>query len=303
MAPTVSVIIPAYNREGTVLRAINSVLGQTFRDLEVIVVDDGSTDRTVEVVNQDQDGRIRLLRHIRNMGAAEARNTGMKAAAGRYIAWLDSDDEWMPDKLQVQLDAFVHAAPDQKACYTSFERIDERFGSQTIVPKLPDHKQLFLACDVGPGSTILFERSVLEKIGTIDTTFMRYEDWDWLIRYSAEYRLLPVEQPLVRVHYTSERPSKIIEASAARFVSKYSDELKRYGTFGKIVISRRWMEVARYYAQDHDLGKVAQYTVKGLSVFPFQPPEIWSWLINAWFGIKIGNLPSKIKAMFTRSSD
>jgi glycosyltransferase involved in cell wall biosynthesis len=297
MPPSISVIIPAYNRSGTIARAVHSVLVQTFRDLEVLVVDDGSTDATCEVVQQIGDVRIRLIRHDRNQGAAQARNTGMKAAAGKYIALLDSDDEWLGDKLQIQLEAFTRAAPDQKACLTAFERVDRRFGSVIQISKSLDRKKLFLACDVAP-STLLFERSVLDKIGYMDTTFIRYEDWDWLLRYCAEYRFLSVERPLVRMYYTPERSSNDVEVSANTFVSKYYDELRQFGAYRNIVISRRWMEVARYYAQDHNPGKIIYYVIKGLTVYPFQPPAIWAWLINAWFGIKIGLLPSKIKALF-----
>jgi glycosyltransferase involved in cell wall biosynthesis len=300
MQPLISVIIPVYNRADTIARAIHSILEQTFKELDVIVVDDGSTDQTIQVVQEIHDARVQLLQHPRNMGAAEARNTGMKAATGKYIALLDSDDEWLRDKLQMQLDAFVHAAPDQKACYTAFERIDQRFGTQIYFPRDPDLKKLFLACDVAP-STLLFERSVLDKIGYMDSSFIRYEDWDWILRYCKEYRFLPVEKPMVRKYYTPEGSSKDVEISATKFVSKYSNELREFGVYRNIVISRRWMEVARYYAQEHDLGKIVEYTVKGLAVYPFQPLEIWSWLINAWFGIKIGSFPSKVKAMITRS--
>jgi len=300
MPPTVSVIIPAYNRASTIPRAINSVLVQTFYDFEIIVVDDGSTDQTREVVQQIGDARIRMIRHARNQGAAEARNTGMKTARGKYIALLDSDDEWLLDKLEIQLDAFVRAAEDQKACYTTYERIYQRFGNQICIPKSIDRKKLFLGCDVAP-SSLLFERSVLDKIGYMDTSFIRYEDWDWLLRYCAEYRLLSVERPLTRIYYTPERSSMDVEASAYKIVSKYSDELRQFGAYRNIVISRRWMEVARYYAQEHNLEKIAHYVCKGLSVYPFQPLETWSWLINAWFGIKIGLLPSKIKAFFLGS--
>ena len=299
MASTVSVIIPVYNRADTIKRAIDGVLAQTFRDFEVIVVDDGSSDRTCEVVEQIGDERIQIIRQTRNRGAAEARNTGMKAAEGKYIAWLDSDDEWLRDKLEVQLEALTQAAPDQKGSYTAYELIDQRFGSQMYVPKRTDRKELFLSCDLGPGSTLLFERSVLDKIGYLDTSFIRYEDWDWLLRYCAEYRLLGVERALTRIYYTSERSSRGIEASANAFVSKYSEELKQYGWYRNVVISRRWMEVARCYAQDHNPGKIVRYVVKGLSVYPFQPVETWKWLINAWFGIRIGSLKSRIKALRT----
>jgi glycosyltransferase involved in cell wall biosynthesis len=303
MAPTVSVIIPAYNRAETISRAINSVLGQSFKDIEIIVVDDGSTDGTSDVVQQIGDARIQIIHQTHNQGAAAARNAGMKSARGKYIAWLDSDDEWLPDKLKIQLAAFEQAAPNQKASYTASERIDQRFGSRVYIPQCPDRKKLFLGCDLGPGSTLLFERSVLEKVGYLDPSFKRYEDWDWLLRYCAEYCLLPVEQPLARIYYTSERSSKGVEISAHQFVTKYSDELRQFGMYRNVVISRRWMEVARYYAQEHNLGKTAQYVIKGLSVHPFQPLEAWAWVINAWFGIKIGLIPSKIKEVLIGSRD
>ncbi len=227
----------------------------------------------------------------------------MKAAEGKYIAWLDSDDEWLRDKLEIQLAALGEAEPDQKGSYTAYELIDQRFGSQIYVPKRTDRKKLFLKCDQGPGSTLLFERSVLDKIGYLDTSFIRYEDWDWLLRYCAEYRLLPVERALTRIYFTPERSSRGIETSANGFVSKYSEELRQYGGYRNVVISRRWMEVARYYAQEHNAGKIVRYVAKGLSVYPFQPVETWTWLVNAWFGIKIGLFPSKIKALIIDGRD
>ncbi|HZJ24334.1 MAG TPA: glycosyltransferase family 2 protein, partial [Anaerolineales bacterium] len=102
MPPAVSVIIPAYNRASTIARSVESALAQTLQDLEIIVVHDGSTDTTCDVVQGIADERVRLVRHGGNLGAAAARNTGMKASQARYIAWLDSDDEWLPEKLQTQ---------------------------------------------------------------------------------------------------------------------------------------------------------------------------------------------------------
>ena len=103
--PTVSVVIPAYNRADSLADAITSVTAQTFRDLEIIVVDDGSTDGTRTVVERLTDDRIRYVRHDVNKGANAARNTGTGEARGRYVAFQDSDDYWHPEKLQKQVDA------------------------------------------------------------------------------------------------------------------------------------------------------------------------------------------------------
>src|SRR4030042_5052103 len=101
--PTVSIIIPTYNRAHLVMRAINSVLDQSFQDFEIIIVDDASRDNTEKMVSGIRDKRIFYIRHEKNRGGSAARNTGIKQARGEYIAFLDSDDEWLPEKLEKQL--------------------------------------------------------------------------------------------------------------------------------------------------------------------------------------------------------
>jgi len=123
--PTVSVIISTYNRAHLIGRAIQSVLNQTYQDFEVIVVDDGSTDNTEEIVKSFNDPRIRYIRHEKNKGAAAARNTGIKAARGKYIAFQDSDDEWLPEKLEKQMKVFENAPPEAGVVYTDMQRINE----------------------------------------------------------------------------------------------------------------------------------------------------------------------------------
>ena len=102
-SPVVSVIIPTYNRAHLIGRAIRSVLDQTYQDWELIVVDDASTDDIPGIVKGFTDGRVKYIRHDENKGAAAARNTGIQAARGAYIAFLDSDDEWLPEKLERQV--------------------------------------------------------------------------------------------------------------------------------------------------------------------------------------------------------
>ena len=290
MPPIVSVIIPVYNRSSTIARAVKSALAQTFQSLEVVVVDDGSSDMTLDIVRSIGDERVKLICHDTNLGAAAARNTGMKASQAKYIAWLDSDDEWFPGKLQVQLDALQPAAPAVKACYSAHELVEQ--GRMRIhIPSQNDRKRLFLGCDLGPGTTLLFERTVLEEVGYLDESLGRYEDWDWLLRYCSRYRLVGVQQPLARVHYTPRRSAHILDASAQIFVSKYSSELRQYGwLYRRLVISRRWMEVASYYAQEHNVKMIIKYVTRAISLYPFHRLEVWAWLINNWLGIKVGSV-------------
>ncbi len=107
MMTTVSVVLPTYNRVRTLERAVHSVLAQSFTDLELIVVDDGSRDNTHELMTRlaDSDRRVRYIQHPANLGQSRARNTGISSAAGKFIAFQDSDDEWLPAKLGRQVEA------------------------------------------------------------------------------------------------------------------------------------------------------------------------------------------------------
>ena len=110
-----------------IARSIESVLSQTFQDFEIIVVDDGSTDNTEEVVNSFNDERIRYVRHEQNKGEAAARNTGIKLARGDYIASQDSDDEWLPEKLARQIEVFENSPPEVGVVYTGFWKLSHTY--------------------------------------------------------------------------------------------------------------------------------------------------------------------------------
>lgn len=180
MRPSVSVITPAFNAGRTIRQTIRSVQGQTFRYWEMIVVDDCSTDDTCAIIEESaaSDNRIRLLRQPVNGGAARARNAALKAGEGRYVAFLDSDDYWLPEKLEHQL-AFM-AAKDIALSYTLYRRF--RDGSETLGPlvQLPrslTYKDLLkntaIAC-----LTVMVDR---ERTGPIEFPVVRHEDYAlWL---------------------------------------------------------------------------------------------------------------------------
>src|SRR6056297_1668487 len=117
MGPTVSVIVPTYNRADALPRTVESVLGQTLDDLELIVVDDASTDDTPAVIDDYDDDRVQFVQHERNQGASAARNTGIDRAEGDYVAFLDSDDVWRPTKLEKQVQTLARRGDDWVAAY------------------------------------------------------------------------------------------------------------------------------------------------------------------------------------------
>lgn len=205
----VSIILPAYNSKRFILQTINSVLAQDWSDFELLVIDDGSTDGTSDIV-QGLDERIKIIRQ-KNKGIAGARNTGIDAASGDFIALLDHDDFWHPEKLSAQLKCFeLH--PEAGCVYSSFIRWvdgspsifpDEHLDPANIDPELSGwiyHKLLITNWVLL--STALFRREVVREIGYFDPALPPADDWDFNIRVSRKYRFYELRQPtaLYRVH-------------------------------------------------------------------------------------------------------
>lgn len=151
MTPTVSIITPLHNAEAFVAETISSVLAQSYQDWELIIVDDVSGDQSVDIVERflEQDARIKLIRLTENSGAAVARNTGIEAARGRYIAFLDSDDLWLPEKLSTQL-AFMQTH-GHAFSFSAYERIDEHGKSlgEVGVPEKVNYRQMLKTSVIG----------------------------------------------------------------------------------------------------------------------------------------------------------
>jgi len=201
MAPAVSVIIPTYNRAHLVGRAIRSVLNQTYQDFEIIVVDDGSTDNTEEVVKSFNDPRIRYIRHEKNRGGSAARNTGIRAARGEYIAFLDSDDEWLPTKLEKQIE-LLETAPAIGAVYSGYVVIQEGRPLELYRPKRAGnlYPDLLIYNFTGPCSTYVIRRECLKAVGYFDVNLPSHQDYDLWIRISKRYSIGYVPDILVRWH-------------------------------------------------------------------------------------------------------
>ncbi len=194
----VSVIIPTYNRARKLLRAISSVLYQTFTDSEVIVVDDGSDDGTAECLNPLM-GHIEYIRHRDNRGVSAARNRGIKASRFPFIAFLDSDDYWLPKKLSTQM-AFFKRNPETVACQT--EEIWIRKGIRVNPGKrhLKPSGDIFLPslklCLVSPSALVL-KRSLLDEVGLFDEDLPAGEDYDLWLRISCRYPIHLIPRHLV----------------------------------------------------------------------------------------------------------
>jgi glycosyltransferase involved in cell wall biosynthesis len=172
----VSVVIPAFNAERYIEETLRSALNQTYKSLEVIVVNDGSTDRTSDIVNDvaANDSRVRLISQG-NAGVAVARNRGIEAASGQFIAMLDADDVWHPDKIALQMDTFHRSGPSVGLVYCWYREIDERGVIIGRYRSGSDHVgdvygQLVLRNFVGNASTPVIRRSCFDQVGPFDTS-------------------------------------------------------------------------------------------------------------------------------------
>lgn len=205
MMPLVSVIIPTYNAAGTLPRAISSVRTQTYANLEIIVVDDGSTDDTESVVQgmQTADNRVRFIKEAHSGGAARPKNSGLRVSVGEFIATLDADDEWLPTKIERQMSMFVRPSTHGLGFVGCdyFVHSDIHTPYLQTVPKYADPAWHLRATDyLGPGSCILYRKSALEKVGGFDERLETSQDWEVRIRLSSLYEFMVIHEPLVRYY-------------------------------------------------------------------------------------------------------
>lgn len=196
--PMVSVIVPTYNRPDRLQVALSSILAQTYQDLEIIVVNDGSIDVSDVITPLNRDGRITTIRHDHNRGLAAARNTGLRAAKGTYIAYLDDDDTFLPDHLHTLVTALQNG--EHKVAYTDAWRIHEvRQGDQYVVtgrdiPYSRDFNCIdLLLCNYFPVLCVMHEKACLEQVGLFDESLFAHEDWDLWIRMATIYPFLHIK--------------------------------------------------------------------------------------------------------------
>lgn len=224
-----SVVIPSCNRARTIERAAISVLNQTVKDLEVIIVDDCSDDNTREVVEQISDERIKYVRLDQRSGACVARNRGVQEARGAYIAFQDSDDEWVDTKLEIQLKAMLESNAD--ICFCRLRR--HYIGENAKVILWPedgskedcfmDHVTLRRKSYVST-QTIVAKRKVFDEI-LFDPEVVKSQDYDWMIRASEKYTVYFVAQPLVEQYLQHD---SISMSGYGRFIQSREFFLKKY---------------------------------------------------------------------------
>ena len=220
-SPIFSIIIPVYNREHTVSNAIKSVLGQTFLNFELIIVDDCSTDQSVDLIKSFNDNRIRFFEMPTNSGAAAARNNGIKNAKGIYISFLDSDDAYEPDFLKESYDLLCDTSSKIGFMWTGVNRIENNhIHQESWSPKFIQNSYFtFLnALHIGTNSGITIKKEVFEKCGYFNENLQAAEDTDFFLRITKDFDYVFTTKTLMNVYRDGhDRLSKNLQKNAKAY--------------------------------------------------------------------------------------
>ena len=269
--PLVSVIIPTYNRADMIKRAINSVYNQTYDNFEIIVVDDASNDNTIEVIGNYKDERIKYLKLEDNQGQCFARNRGIEISKGEYIGFLDSDDEWLPLKLEKQLECFNKGDASLAAVY----------GFSYVIDETNNHKYVhddgfirgnlykdFMAgfCPSTP-SLFLVRKDVMMEVGMFDENLITFVDLDLWLRISKQYSFDYVETPIINKY----------EHTGEQYVSDFNKRSK-----GLDLLLDKWgEEFARNMGEDFLVSLRKHRTIKTIETVLKRPSKKFrSFFIN-----------------------
>ncbi|MBD3426746.1 MAG: glycosyltransferase [Candidatus Omnitrophica bacterium] len=270
--PTVSVILPTFNRANILRRSIDSVLGQTYSDFELIIVDDGSSDNTAELVAGVNDPRIKYIKHENNSGLPAARNTGLKHARGRFIAFQDDDDQWLEDRLKVQVSLLNKTDEDTGVVYCDSIKMEQGVKSYLYSPsrsgKSGDLHHDFLMGNFVTVIATLVKRECFLKVGNFDESLPSFEDWDMWLRISKHFKFRYSDEPLVIVHITEGSMtadiSKIVRARKLILQKHYNEFMQN-----RKLLAKNYVQLA---CELYSIGRMSEgraYSFKALRIAPF----------------------------------
>jgi len=282
----VSAVIPSYNRRALVFRAIDSVLSQTLPADEIIVVDDGSTDGTVEAIRQQYGSQVIVVQQL-NSGVSAARSRGVKEARGDWVAFLDSDDEWLPTKLQRQFEALGAVGEDVRACFTdcqfvenselrqtAFElgRLDKRgsFGilDHPVSYVLARHAVMYV-------QSLLADRSLIMELGGFDEAMTVSEDTDLFLRLALKTSICFVPETLVRIDRSPSRAVGLMELFSLKSDKVFLSQDHMY---------RKWLKLSELL--DPQVRMEIEQRLRGL---------YYDWTIRRLYQLRLSEAFAKMK--------
>ena len=271
----VSVVIPTQDRSTVLPRAIESVLAQSYRPLELIVVDDGSADGTPGVVRSYDQSKVRYIRLEERRGPATARNVGIEAATGEYISFLDSDDEYLPGRTERMIEALKDASGEYIGiCHGYREQSPAGYSSVHAMPSRIDREQLRHENPLGISAT-LFETETIEAIGSFDESLATSEDYDLYVRASAEGPILGLRDVLSIHHVEEDSLSQDVEK---RIEGQKRLEEKHAGLLSAQRRSRH--RYARFFlhADVGDTTRAREALREAIAIYPYDPLYYYHYL-------------------------
>lgn len=284
---SVTAVIPTYNREDTIVRCLSSVEAQTYDEISTIVIDDGSSDETVETV-KNSFRNVRTIELDENNGAPYARNIGIEVSESEYIAFLDSDDEWEPTKIQKQVN-LIESLPDEYGViYTG---IKEQHGESTEPWPLPDksgdiNEDLLFRDHVGPTSSVLVKQKCFNELGGFREDLEARQDYEMWMRISKKFKFDYVNEHLTTLHTggknrISDNVNKRIDSHAKLIsdIDRYADNMSRLKR--RKVMSTQMFTIGRYLVKNGMGTRSILYFMRSLSYYPANLKSIVSILLLA----------------------
>lgn len=273
MRGLVSIVVPAFNRGFIIPGALESLLMQTYEEWEALIVNDGSNDHTSEVVKEysKRDRRIVLLQHDRRRGAQAARNTGLRQARGQWIAFLDSDDQWLAHSLEARLSVAGKSRVVHSECYVIDGEGERRlFG----VPPLRGNVYLDLLSRPGPMfPALLISREALLRLRYLDERIVAYQEWDTAIRLAKHFSFEFVGEPTFIYdcrHGNTISKNTLTEALGyEQIIDKYRWSILRY--LGPKVLARHYQQAAFFYHKAKEEKRANRCSARAAICWPFRP--------------------------------
>lgn len=258
-----------------------SVLVQDYQPIELLVIDDGSTEDIASAVYAVAQDRARVIRRKARGGAAAARNTGCGEAKYNTLAFLDSDDEWLPHKLKAQI-SYLDEHPEIQLCCSAYEIVRPNGARETRGYKTPTatHHELAFGCELSPGSSLVVRREFFNRIGPFDENLERFEDWDWLLRAAGASEIGLVNEPLCRIH-AGDRPPEILVRRAAEMIKfKHGPHFQQMGALPSLKFRAGLLHEQAVAAHSANRPMAAALALMlSLTLYPIRPrnlyPRIW----------------------------
>lgn len=268
MTRTVSVIIPTYERPSFLRDAIETVLEQTYDDIEIIVVDDGSSEPYAKKFVSNYSEAVTCICHDENQGLSAARNTGIKESSGEYVAFLDDDDRWHRTKLSRQIKAIE--SDDQAGLATCLVTAvtpdNELVHCETTAPSGDCSDKILVSNQIGTPSRVVVRRECFDDIGTFDESLPTKQDWDFYLRLCQEWNIVAVEDHLCfrTVHESMSSSATALERDKNTILNKHEKLIRERGKWEQAQTAVA-AEVARSYLGSGELKKARDYSRKACS--------------------------------------